>query len=355
MGFSGYSNRALESPKAEVSPYVQQLEHDAIGRPPDPPSVIAAREQDAAVNSTGFQSPYNSPFRPADQPYTSPYAASGSTLDNSAADQSTQTRSRKLPDGLIDEDLLAASDPSQSLKKAFVKSSPSSKALFGDSKEPGSSEPYVFTPSKKGKSAEVKVESPAKAAVVNGAATTTQDTQRSDPSAKTQHASPKVNGERKSTPASIPLPESTDVTPTATRTVTPNPDAALPDRPPFESSGSSIVSVTPSDRVDVSPLDSVTPNSDYGFKSLAIGASGSSASTAEPLGNGPGSAGRFGGKGWGAMDDENDGGFFGRGGPSTRSTEGWNGNGVEGGWGETGVPPTPPSVSTDLVTILRFA
>ncbi|WWD18630.1 hypothetical protein CI109_103083 [Kwoniella shandongensis] len=154
-------------------------------------------------------------------------------------------------------------------------------------------------------------------------------------------------------PTSVPLPTSSNPTPTISRVPTPLP---LPKRDEVESSS---VLATPSiDRVSVSPLEApVDPEPDYGFKSLSIGASSTSLPPPIPTkdswsGNGnsttsPPASSRFGGKGWGVLDDEQDGdgGLFGRGGPSIKSDP-WGNDATSngsGGWGEPGLASLPSS------------
>jgi len=168
-------------------------------------------------------------------------------------------------------------------------------------------------------------------------------------------------------PAAIPLPESNEPTPTTTRPTSP----VVPASPArSKSSAATIDEVEPSpsvpftpsiDRVAVSPLDAVPQQPDYGFQSLSIGASSiapppppkspvraDSDGWAGKATSPPGS--RFAGKGWGAID-EDEGGLFGKGGPSVRTatTDPWgsssNSNDTgEGGWGEPGMAslPSPP-------------
>jgi sorting nexin-1/2 len=135
----------------EVSPYVSKLEEDdrfGIGNLPDPPSVIAAREQEASEAEEGFGSYDHAQAQAqtqAEDPFTVPYSPPKS-VEPTVPTGSPTPPSRKLPSDLIDEDLLAASDPSVSLKKAFVKSSPAPRAetkVDGQGKKA-----YVFTPSK---------------------------------------------------------------------------------------------------------------------------------------------------------------------------------------------------------------
>ncbi|WVR06490.1 hypothetical protein IAU60_003521 [Kwoniella sp. DSM 27419] len=185
---------SLDSPREEVSPYVQRLQEDAdagLGKAPDPPSVIAARERsldsdedggfgqsssfigaDAvgfggdshAYASSAFGTPAidtsltadpfaSQPRDPAQVPFVPPDIAAAATPAEGLQPDPTQTPPKRgLPSSLIDEDLLAASDPEQSLKKAFVKSAPaprtSNKEGPPSSKGPDEKKGYVFTPSK---------------------------------------------------------------------------------------------------------------------------------------------------------------------------------------------------------------
>ncbi|ORX37263.1 Vps5 C terminal like-domain-containing protein [Kockovaella imperatae] len=324
------------SPRFErPSPYVQQLEDDArtgLGAVPDPPSVIAARlgEQERdGYSSNGFAAPFDSPTRAfsSHDPFSQPPATSPVVQGNDSA------TNRKLPPGLIDEDLLAENDPSSSLKRAFVKSEPvKSKATESQSQV---AQPYVFTPAKK----------TTNHAQTNGDAVK-QDQEKG--STMEQPDTPQASTFKLTFkhPTSIPLPESADITPTVSRTVTPQPPRpesptkkTEPVDPP--SAPSSSLPTPATDRVAVSPLDAPSTEQDYGFKGLAIGSSGSS--TALFNGADTSTSSRFGGRGWGAMDEEDDNGLFGKGGPSTRINDSWTGG--DQGWGEPGVSslPTGPS------------
>ena len=377
-----------------VSPYVQKLEEDVeagVGTLPDPPSVIAAREQEAAAEaaavlgqSRAFESfgSYPAPgdeggfgqaafeYRPPSPPLqdhrvpepTVPSAPAGSR--------------RGLPSDLIDEELLAASDPRESLKKAFVKSTPAPRQTNAPTavESPSKAKTYVFKPAgrkdvsappaakpgpapqpaaaeKKAvddKAAESAVEHPpseedsSTPAQAKTAPPETSVPSQPEPPAP-MPASPKVIA-----PTSVPLPDSAAPTPTISRTHTPlAPPAPKPELSPTKS-----FSATPTrDRVAVSPLDapSTAQESDYGFKALSIG--GSSTEPSAPLATGasggwdtqqPATAAtstssRFGGKGWGALDDEDDegAGLFGKGGPSVKpAAVTWNDEtSIGGGWG----------------------
>ena len=243
--FTGPSGR-VELEEQKESPYVQQLESEGIapstpasgpaeatgeyggydasastGYTPqvDPPSVIAAREQEAREALTSqqafahddepsvplpatkfypvqaeatmeddpFAQPFASPSRPfvdsrlddippftvpTDSPVRSPATATQTSPSTVAAPAPS---SKKLPAGLIDDDLLAASDPMLSLKKAFVKSTPASSSASADSSttkkegEKGRASPVPATKGRmadKAKKTYVFNASPKKAAVV---------------------------------------------------------------------------------------------------------------------------------------------------------------------------------------------
>jgi sorting nexin-1/2 len=121
------------------------LEEDVvfgIGNLPDPPSVIAAREQEATEAEEGFGS---YPVQTQDQDaFTVPYSPPRPEVEVKVGSPTPPTR--KLPSDLIDDDLMAESDPSVTLKKAFVKSTPAPKK---EGKVEGK-KAYVFTPAKKG-------------------------------------------------------------------------------------------------------------------------------------------------------------------------------------------------------------
>ncbi|GFZ45014.1 hypothetical protein JCM24511_02740 [Saitozyma sp. JCM 24511] len=438
-----------EIPKAEVSPYVAKLEEDdraGRGTLPDPPSVIAAREQhfadaDAVASSSsppfttmsiatgGYESPYASPAVGRDDPFAQPFAPTQYNEPSlpplppkEPAQAPPPAPSRKLPSDLIDEDLLNASDPSVSLKKAFVKSTPAQSGGATTARvgaTPEKPKAYVFRPSgkrdstgpppKEGRSEEAgrkqdevkvkqdeaKVEekpavqiqttkdtstSAAPATVPSGTEAAATKAQSAAPpttapttddavvAAKSEDAPPHL-----APPASIPLPESSAATPTASRPESPAPPslptahpAAAPSEAPEPSPAA--FAITPStDRVAVSPLD--TPSEpEYGFRNLSIGAVGAAVPPPVPektpldgsSGGGAGGAegwttgvsspptSRFGGKGWGAMDEEEDGGLFGKGGPGIRTagttTTGdmW-GTSAAGGWQEEEEEYVPPS------------
>lgn len=254
MAYTGPSGR-VDLEEQKESPYVQQLESDGIapstsasgpaevsaeyggyeasasvGYTPqvDPPSVIAAREQEAREALTSqqafahddepsvpllastsvstytqvqaqaestmeddpFAQPFASPSRPlidsrsdvippftvpADSPARSPTVATPHTQQSPSAPVASTPSSKKLPAGLIDDDLLAASDPMLSLKKAFVKSTPASSSASADNSttknegEKGRASPVPATKGRmadKAKKTYVFNASPKKAAVV---------------------------------------------------------------------------------------------------------------------------------------------------------------------------------------------
>ena len=331
------SSMALpDSPKEEVSPYVSKLEEDeaeALGQRPDPPSVIAAREQEAYTQSTPMYG--DDSVNGADQ-----YFEGGGTIPppftQEQAKKVQEPAKKGLPSDLIDEDLLAASDPSASLKKAFVKSAPSAPKRDAGKEVKTESKAYVFTPGKKGgaKEAEKKPEVKAEkkpdvdkeedkdlnrkqheASVVMAEDVKVNSQKVEDKKAKAETAEPRdtktplgtassveevkesqaedtsaeeirdednsdeTNVLTPTKPIAIPLPESAVATPTETRAATPVPPASpapiktpVPDNDEVEPSPS--VPFTPSsDRVAVSPLDAPPQQPDYGFQSLSIGAS----------------------------------------------------------------------------------
>ncbi|KAK8858735.1 hypothetical protein IAR55_002964 [Kwoniella newhampshirensis] len=512
-----------DSPREETttSPYVRQIERERVAEAstrlvPDPPSVIAAREQGAGQEGFGYASsafgtptlrsvagggeedpfataaaaaaaaattnpfapttsdPANIPFAvpPTPTPLSPPPSRSKSTKTQSTNSAPTALPSRRLPASLIDEDLLAESDPEQSLKKAFKKSTPApalTRSGSGTASPSGSRKAYVFTPGKKGGNkkeevkhkadeekkdegrekaaemenkvadakdvasgekedvqekkenskdaekpetlkedeqkmdnamegtsiteppkemeveqdppdavakdgkAEVKADVPSDAEAGAGETVenkTTETVTNGDEAkaveATISHQIDSADGHDVPTPTattptglqspiSVPLPNSSNATPTISRIPSPLPLA----KPQPEEPGSSSILATPStDRVSVSPLEAPTePETDYSFKSLSIG--GSSTSLPPPLptkdswsGNGnkgtnsPPSS-RFGGKGWGVLEDDQDGdgGLFGKGGPSIKSDP-WGGDVTSngpGGWGEPDLASLPPS------------
>jgi sorting nexin-1/2 len=329
----------------EVSPYVSKLEEDVasgIGNLPDPPSVIAAREQEATEAEEGFGS---YPVQTQDQDaFTVPYSPPRPTEEEVKVGSPTPP-TRKLPSDLIDDDLMAESDPSVTLKKAFVKSTPAPKK---EGKVEGK-KAYVFTPAKKGgedkkgktpesKAAPVKDTSPVKkdtpekkgspvqkgkpaeevlpvekdetkekvAEKVDAAPTPAPDTIKSteEPSKEedkevkepTETAIPETVAESTTTntsetepaqpqtsepirPESIPLPASGQATPSISRIASP-----VSANKGFLSTNDlfSPNSTPKHDRVAVSPLDPPPPaEKDYGFHHLSIGGS-SQAQVAPP-------------------------------------------------------------------------
>ncbi|BEJ17301.1 hypothetical protein CspHIS471_0607020 [Cutaneotrichosporon sp. HIS471] len=253
---------------------------------PDPPSVIHARErEELAAFGGGFgDDPMSNPF--SSSPRTSPRKSQSSQPPSPAAARRSApsspeaARQRTLPAGLIDEELLAENDPEASLKRAFVKHD-DKPPLAIVPPTPEKKAPYVFAPSRESKpepKPEVK------------------------PEVKEARAEAAASG-------SLPLPESSMPTPTPSR----------PDTPAAPGSA-------PADRVSVSPLDTPTGEPDYGFRSLAIGASSA---------NGTSPTARFGGRGWGAVDDE----------PLSTSGDPWN-EGAGGGWGEPGPLATQSSTAS---------
>ncbi|WWC62751.1 uncharacterized protein I303_105348 [Kwoniella dejecticola CBS 10117] len=393
-----------ESPRNETSPYAQKINED-YNRSPDPPSVIAAREQqqqrfsaEPQDNQGIYSNPYgnhedvdpfasagagqNKPIDPAHRPFEPP---SHSPVDNkhpqSHAQSPTTPKPRGLPSSLIDEDLMAESDPEQSLKKAFVKSAPAPKSKIestnGDQVKPTpeKKKTYVFTPNSKAVQEEKKPEAKSAVKETGRGERQPDDNQKkadetkqvaldaeiqvqsatkipqADSSAQAQeppsssHTTPTVKSPK--SPTSIPLPASNLATPTVSRVPTPLPPAT---NKADNTEASSVLATPSSDRVSVSPLDAPAATAadvDYGFKSLALGGSappvpdkewtgtGNAASSSESIS--PPSS-RFGGKGWGALDDEPESdSLFGRGGPSTSS---WGNNDSSGGWGETSMEET---------------
>ena len=401
-----------ESPREEISPYVQKLEEDdryGRGTLPDPPSVIAAREQevidavftnpyaDDTDPSTGFQVPYSPPsFGDNDAQAQTQTQTNGSGSGSGTGLGSPP--SRKLPSDLIDEDLLAASDPSVSLKKAFVKSTPAPRSTQkSPTKVAEGKKAYVFTPGGKSNNAPGPTPAPAPAPVPKKEDTKKADvkekekkeeqavtakpeveekpkpetmekkediddhqeevkpttvTEKPESGSTTPVPAPKddkkIKPDANTAPAEIPLPASVQPSPTVSRVPSP---LAAPTKKETQnsiiSSASDVFSSTPShDRVAVSPLDAPPPaEQDYGFQSLSIGAASSAnttTATQQPPALPPKTAtpttttwdtkpsatsSRFAGKGWGALDEDDD--LFGPGGPSVRSDP-WGGGGGSG-------------------------
>ncbi|WWC88545.1 uncharacterized protein L201_003456 [Kwoniella dendrophila CBS 6074] len=437
-----------ESPIDEIntSPYVAKLEEDVsngIGKLPDPPSVIAAREQEQQQQSqsqnqnqglyasSSFNTPIPTPFdqsqdinpfsssSTSNDPANKPFIPPSSSSPEQPFQQINQQKLKELPSSLIDEDLMAESDPEQSLKKAFVKSTPiprtASPAANPNANKIVTPEKktYVFTPSnhkkpvkedtktkkeekktvnqdegdvhdKKANVAEgeengdkkkqsvveedqVKDESKVQADSVKGVESEKDEETASGPSKldaspiKETPSSSVVEDAKDTTPTikspksptSIPLPHSNLATPTISRVPTPLPPSTMNNK--LDNTEASSVLATPStDRVSVSPLDAPSADAeeqDYGFKSLSIGGSalssappvpekewGSNATTADVTS--PPSS-RFGGKGWGVLDDDTsstqEDGLFGKGGPSPNHARSdlWGTNDPSTGWGET--------------------
>jgi len=407
-----------ESPRENVSPYVSRIEEDeaeALGQRPDMPSVIAAREQETYTQTAPA---YSNEYKQLDDQYLDRGESVPPPISQQKQDQPVN---KALPSDLIDEDLLAASDPSASLKKAFVKSTPST-TKKDTSKEPKSeTKAYVFTPGKKGsaKEAEKKAEvgpevkhEAVKEKSGEGHSEMKEEDQGVEQAEKREAASEEVQpedakgpeasttdgltegadsgvtslqqstGEEASSgakeptptpPAAIPLPESALPTPTATRPASPvapaSPARNKTPAPNNETEPSPSVPFTPSsDRVAVSPLDPPPQQPDYGFQSLSIGASSIAPPPPPPKSpvrtdsrgwtsqatSPPGS--RFAGKGWGAID-EDEGGLFGKGGPSVRNVAadpwGSSNDAAGSGWGEPGVAslPSPPPRDTGSSTV----
>lgn len=309
---------------------------------PDPPSVIAARERQELAAATGggggfggsssagwgaFDDPYSSTtagWSPPPKATFGPQSPTSPTRSNRGA-HSRQTSgaasqlgsptspktaaagaSRALPAGLIDEELLAEHDPRASLTRAFVKSAPvaappASGPVAPQAHPTPEKKVYVFKP---------------RAAVQH-------EIEREKPAAV-----------RSSDPTAVPLPESAAVTPATSRPATPAVSS-----PP----ASSTLAPESVEHLSVSPLDTPATETDFGFRSLAIGGSGALAAS-----NGsPGAAAtRFGGRGWGAVDAEET--------PLSGDADGadpWNeGGSGGGGWGEPAVAAPAPMVDTDVAT-----
>lgn len=374
-----------------VSPYVRQLEADreradpalnGFGQSlsargdedvsttvPAPPSVLAAREQAALASAAQDGDTGGFGGERMDDPFGAPFgtgagvgagAGSGSFASfepplPSPALQSdpTQPPPRKaLPSALIDEEIMEAADPSASLKKAFVKSETTRPAQPAPVAK-DTNQPYVFRPSGAATastetSSPTKAKSPAKAArpVEPAGQKTSSTTSSREPSGETEDkftpAPSSIKDKRGKPPASIPLPDSVAGSPSISRTTSPLPPTGVSaDSKVTDSHGLSpaVPTATSYDRVSVSPLDApaAAQEDDYGFKGLSVGASG--AAPAEPSSSGwssdrmaSSSSSRFAGKGWGALDEEEDNGLFGRGGPAVK-TEGW---GEDARWGEPG-------------------
>ena len=372
-----------------------------IGNLPDPPSVIAAREQEATEAEEGFGS---YPAQNQDQDaFAVPYSPPRPTADEVKVGSPTPP-SRKLPSDLIDDDLMAESDPSVTLKKAFVKSTPAPRV---ESKVEGK-KAYVFTPAKKGgedkkgktpesKAAPVKVSSPQKQeslekkdtpvektkpaeevvpvekdevtakesekvdAAPEAAPETVKSTEEpskaddKDIKEPTEAAAPDLIADTTSTtdteptqpqisepiqPESIPLPASGQATPSISRIASP-----VSANKGFLSTNDlfSPNSTPKHDRVAVSPLDPPPPaEKDYGFHNLSIGGS-SQAQVAPPPKSSTGwdqpSATSSGSRfaGKGWAAVDEVDDLFGAGGPSLRADP-WGGSGDGEGWAGDNVP-----------------
>lgn len=253
-------------PSAASAPAAESPEQSVHDLPPDPPSVIAARERAELEGTGGFGSGGfgggfdDDPYAPS--PFETPTARSPTKSPEPAAfsEATPAVPHKHIPAGLIDEELLNESDPSVSLKKAFVKHN----IPAGTSSNPATPDKkYVFKPKDK----------PVLPAL---------------PPAKKD-----VN------PASIPLPESTAGTPTTSRPETPT---------------------LSTDRVNISPLETPTGETekDFGFQSLAIGSSGLNINggSSSPIAN------KFGGRGWGAIEADDT--------PLSGSGDPWNEGGSGG-------------------------
>jgi len=367
-----------------------------IGNLPDPPSVIAAREQEASEVEEGFGS---YPIQSQDA-FTVPYSPPRPTEEEVKVGSPTPL-SRKLPSDLIDDDLMAESDPSVTLKKAFVKSTPAPRV---ESKAEGK-KAYVFTPAKKGgdlgkkvdktlesKATPVKETTPEKKESSVGKQAPEEEvmpvernkspTKESELANEVPEAAPTGKSTEeisKDDDTEAKEPNETTVPETVAENTTPNTSETGPTQPqisepiqpetiPLPASGQATPSIsriaspvsankgflstndlfspnsTPKhDRVAVSPLDPPPPaEKDYGFHNLSIGGSSQAQVAAPPKPstdwNQPSatsSGSRFAGKGWAAVDETDD--LFGAGGPSVRSDP-WGGNGDGEGWAGDSVP-----------------
>ncbi|WVQ73297.1 hypothetical protein IAR50_002865 [Cryptococcus sp. DSM 104548] len=369
------------------SPYVQELkkEYDQ----PDPPSVIAAREREQQVQTStpglgegvyassafaspvpmaGGEDPFSNPFAPASvslpkdpasQPFTPPLSPPRpsrtlSTTDKEAEVDDKEQGKQVLLKGLIDEDLMAESDPELSLKKAFKKSEravPASKPVK-EEEDKASQEAHAATP------------------------TSVTSTKPSSPSPTAPKTPP--------SPSRVPLPASEASTPVVSRHPTPSPIPVHSIREADSQSDDGTLRslTTPStDRVSVSPLNDTEDQLEDKFESLSVGgsepytapspapANGTPTKADSPLQQTSSSSipwagerhtpvsARFGGKGWGALDDDEEEekgkSLFGSGsdGPlgassaAVGSGELWGGE--EGGWEEPGASSSFSQVSSD--------
>lgn len=171
---------------------MEQLEREASARPfPDPPSVIAAREQELVQKaealaqqrnvyaSSAFASPFESPAinaGPAENdPFGNPFAQSSSMAQGRdpasilfppapangplppATSSQTEEQGKEILKNLIDDGLTEDGDSGRSLKRAFKKSAqvPREKREVGSER----SKAYVFSPKKKDSEEETKQKS----------------------------------------------------------------------------------------------------------------------------------------------------------------------------------------------------
>jgi sorting nexin-1/2 len=161
------------------------------------------------------------------------------------------------------------------------------------------------TPAKAGGEGEGEAGAPAPAAAPqvtvdsSEAPAATESTDSTDPTEPAPEGAAAADKPAPDThPATIPLPESRVGTPPVFHSDTPRAPGA------GASKRASLSAPAPApDHVSVSPLETPASEatSDYGFRSLAIGASGAPAPS-QPLSSSPTS--RFGGRGWGAVDAE---------------------------------------------------
>jgi hypothetical protein len=152
--------------------------------------------------------------------------------------------------------------------------------------------------------------------------------------------------------SAVPLPESQTNTPVPTRPVTPVAERQSPE--PSTDAIEPDAAHAPSATLDRAALSPLSTTKDLGLQSLSVNSetlqtsSASQAEKSRPLSPQPKSpvawtteqsipistavsGSRFGGKGWGVLDDPEEDGLFGKGGPSGRSDPWGNmSNGVEG-------------------------
>ncbi|KIR27280.1 protein transporter [Cryptococcus deuterogattii LA55] len=414
---TAFSSPALpsSSPKrTTISPYVEQLEREASARPfPDPPSVIAAREQELVQKaealaqqrnvyaSSAFASPFESPAINAgpseNDPFGNPFAQSSSMAQGRdpasilfppapangplppATSSQTEEQGKEILKNLIDDGLTEDGDSGRSLKRAFKKSAqvPREKREV----ESERSKAYVFSPKKKDSEEETKqkylkddmqadkVAKGVEELLLSGKNALEEDRKKED---LDQHqpqetsidapspATPKANIRTPRSPTSVPLPISVVTTPVATRQSTPVPPTEnLPIHAKEQTKAgkekdeaSSVTLSTPlSNRVSVSPLDA--PSVEESYKNLSVGdpspkqthSSKSTWNTPQPEeSQTPVSttATRFGGRGWGSLDEDDNDGLFGKrtlgltSGSVTGAMASW-GEEEESGWGEPGL------------------